>query len=216
MADTVIRDRDFEVIEADNSFVELTEQQTALTIQEDSITIQVVEQPVQVVVPPDITVETTGDNSLEVLEVGVQGPQGIQGPLGPPGSGGGGGGSGIVGIGVMNTLTSLNLPAGGSIDLDGAVIDATTTGYLLAVDYSSSAACKWEIKTRSGGVDVLRVTKMTSGLTGGQPEGSWWSPDHNYVSQPGNGLSTTFRVTVTNLDARNAANVYATIFWDEV
>lgn len=137
---------------------------------------------------------------------------GAVGPPGPPGS------LVVQGIPVLDTLNSTNLPAGSSVDLDATAVAPGTTGYLLAVNYSSSVACKFEIKTIVDGVPLLRVTRMTTGLNGGKAEGVWNSPSHDFVAvvySAGAG-DDGFRVTVTNLDQSFAADVYVEMFWDEV
>lgn len=116
---------------------------------------------------------------------------------------------------IVDALTTLALLAGASADLNGTLIGVGKTGRLLAVEFGSSAACKWQIKTVDGAAEVVRVTLYTSGLAGQQPSRSWQTPDLNMVTRAyGNG-DERFRVTVTNLDGRNPADASVTIFWDE-
>lgn len=116
---------------------------------------------------------------------------------------------------VVDALSSSSLAAGASIDLDGTTIANLATGKLMAVSVGSSAACKWVIKTRNGGVEVEKGTIYTGGLCGG-PSGCFQPPDKNFITLAGSGVDENFRVTVTNLDYENAADVKATIFWDEI
>jgi hypothetical protein len=44
----------------------------------------------------------------------------------------------------------------------------------------------------------------------------WVPPNKQFAQQAGNGSTSLFRVTVTNLDGRNACDVYATFYFDEV
>lgn len=113
-------------------------------------------------------------------------------------------------------LSSSALGAGSSDDLDGSTIAAMHTGKLCAVSVASSVACKWEIKTRDGGIELTMAVIFTGGLMGGCATAMWTPPDKHFCSLQGNGIDENFRVTVTNLDGDNAADAYATIFWDEV
>lgn len=112
--------------------------------------------------------------------------------------------------------TAVALAAGASADLDAATIDNLKTGKLMAVMLASSAACKWVIKARDAAVETSIGIAYTSGVHGGRPTFDWMPPDKRFNTLAGAGVDENFRVTVTNLDSRNAADATATFFWDEV
>lgn len=110
-------------------------------------------------------------------------------------------------------LSSANLAAGSAVDLDCTAIANGKTGKLLSAICASSVACKWILKKRDGIVENTIGIGFTSVL---RPTLVWSPPDKRcnelaYVSGDEN-----FRITVTNLDRSNAADVYATVHWDEV
>jgi hypothetical protein len=117
---------------------------------------------------------------------------------------------------VNDFRSSSNLAAGAAVDLDASVIANGATGRLLRVLLASSLPCKWALATRAGAAVVTRAVLFTSGLSGQRPSETWDAPDPELVILAGNGTDTQFRVTATNLDAAHAADVYATIQWDEV
>ncbi len=118
----------------------------------------------------------------------------------------------------VDYVTSAALAAGATADLDATTIAAATTGKLMSVDVSCSVPCKWVIKTRDGAVEVIQNVLYTSGLTGGRPSRSYVPSDKDGVTLAGAGVDENFRITVTNLgtQALEAADVHATIEWDEV
>ena len=116
---------------------------------------------------------------------------------------------------VRDPLMAAALAAGASVDLDASTIAVAKTGKLVEVFVASSVACKWIVKTRDGGIELTLGVLFTGGLTG-DPNDSFQPPDKGFCTLLGNGVDENFRVTVTNLDARFAADVYATVFWDEV
>lgn len=116
---------------------------------------------------------------------------------------------------AYSVLFSAALAAGASVDLDAAAIPIGKSGRFLGAHITSSAACKWVLATRDGGSVVAFVTVMTSGLSR-TPAMRVDPPGREFIELPyGNG-DENWRVTVTNLDAQNAADVYATVYWDEV
>lgn len=116
---------------------------------------------------------------------------------------------------VTDVRTASGLAAGASADLDGTAIGVGKTGKLLAVDMGSSAACKWEIKARDGGGAITKVILYTSGLAGQRPSDRWDAPSPDFVSLAYASGDENFRVTVTNLDAHNAADASVSMSWDE-
>lgn len=117
---------------------------------------------------------------------------------------------------ATSIMSATDLAAGVSAVLDGAIIPAAKIGKLVQVTVASTVACKWSIQTRNGATVVSVDTIMTSGLSGGKPSEVWRAPSKDYAQLVGAGVDENFRVTVTNLDGRNAANVYSTLYWDEV
>ena len=117
---------------------------------------------------------------------------------------------------ATSVLSSTDLAAGTSVLLDGAVIPSAKVGKLIQVTVASTVACKWVIQTRDGVTIVTVDTIMTSGLAGGKPSEIWRAPNKDFTQLIGAGIDENFRVTVTNLDGRNAANAYVTLYWDEV
>lgn len=113
---------------------------------------------------------------------------------------------------IRDPVSSAALASGASVDLDGTTIGAAKTGKLVAVDVASTVACRWDIKSRDGAVLLTFATIMTSGL---ELTRRWRSPDKRFTVLLGNGVDENFRVTVKNLSVA-AADVYATLYWDEV
>lgn len=113
---------------------------------------------------------------------------------------------------ICDYLSSADLAAGASVDLDGTAISASAIGKLQAVMVASTVPCKWRISARDGAAETNVGVIVTSpaNLTY-----TWTPPDKRYNTLSG-GASANFRVSVTNLDNQNAANVYASIYWDEV
>lgn len=118
----------------------------------------------------------------------------------------------------VDYVTSAALAAGASVDLDAATIAGASIGKLMRVLVGSSVPCKWEIKTRDGAVEVIKAVLFTSGVTGGRPSDHYVPASKEGVTLAGAGVDENFRVTVTNLgtQAAEAADVHATIEWDEV
>lgn len=110
---------------------------------------------------------------------------------------------------VKSVLSQINLAAGASVDLDAANVPLNTTAKLLKVHVASSVAAKWEIRTRVNGVVATHDIIITE--PGSYP---WTPPDEEFIAIQG-GAASNFRITVTNRDAFNAADVYATVYWDE-
>lgn len=115
---------------------------------------------------------------------------------------------------VRDTLSSSALAAGASVDLTGTAFAASTTGKLRRVFVSSTAGLvKWIIKLRDGAVETAIGVCFT---TQAEPTFCWEPPhDSEDFLTYGDG-DESFRVTATNLDQENAADVYATIYWTEV
>jgi len=110
--------------------------------------------------------------------------------------------------------SSSSLAAGTSVDLNSALIPAAIIGELALAILTSSVACKWVIKIVTAAGETVVDTVMTGGL-GGRPTLLYMPPHKKYVTLAGDGVNTLFRVTVTNLDAHNPADVYVGFYWDE-
>ncbi len=109
--------------------------------------------------------------------------------------------------------SALALAAAAPADLDSTQIPSGLTGKLVAVLMSASVPLKGELKTVLNGVEsgVLATIFSNAGQNG------WIKlPNKDFVTQVEDvtaGLDG-FRLTVTNLDSENAADVYATFFYD--
>jgi len=115
---------------------------------------------------------------------------------------------------VRDTLNSLSLSPGSSVNLDGTAIASGKTGKLAGVACGSTAPCKWDIKTRDGAVEVPIAVIFTSGLSG-RPTCFYQPPDKLFDTLVYGDGDENFRVTATNLDPVHPAAVYVTIYWDE-
>jgi hypothetical protein len=115
---------------------------------------------------------------------------------------------------VTDYKTSADLAALASVNLDGTAISSGTTGKLKRVVVSSSVPCKWEIIKRDGASEVTVGVIRTGGYAG-RPNGLFEPPDKHYSTLAYGDGDENFRVTVTNQWIL-AADVDATIFWDEV
>lgn len=110
-----------------------------------------------------------------------------------------------------STPSATNLAAGASVDLDGDAIVSLTRGRLEMVTVGSSIPAKWEIYAVEAGTPTLLATIYT---TDTDLSRDWRPPHRNYAGAVG-GATSRFRVTATNLDTRDAADVHASIYWDE-
>jgi len=115
---------------------------------------------------------------------------------------------------VSQPLSQINLAAGAVVDLD--TFNITEDSELVKVNVASSVACKWEIKTVHDGIVSTEDTLITDPGSGvwDSPLAKGYFTYGNFVKLPG-GPASNFRITVTNLDSANAANVYATVYWNE-
>lgn len=112
----------------------------------------------------------------------------------------------------LSTLTSANLAAGASVSLDATAVTNATTGKLVAVTVSASVPLKAELRTVVSGTPTTRAVVFT---TDAQLTYPWTPPHPNFITLAGNGVNL-FRVTLTNQDNVDAADVYAAVYWDEV
>lgn len=102
------------------------------------------------------------------------------------------------------------LAAGGSSALNAADIATATTGQLAGVDVGSTVPFRADVETVSG-ARVIRAT-----LYGRAGETVQWRPPSRRFIELAGGAGIRFGLTVTNLDANEAADIRATVYWDEV
>lgn len=124
--------------------------------------------------------------------------------------------SGNIGVNVgapsgtgIDTVTSAAVAAGASANLDSTDFGGLTKR-LSGVDVTASVPIKAEIKQVDNDVETLRVV-----LFGRAGEPIQWRPPHKdyfAVTFGANAGFDGFRVTVTNMDTSEAADVYATIY----
>ncbi len=108
--------------------------------------------------------------------------------------------------------TSASLAAGASVNLETGDITTGTTGKLEQVTIAASVPLKAEIATVVAGTPTFRDVVFT---TDGRLTFPWRPPHKNWLTNAG-GSTRRFRVRITNQDNADAADVYATFYWDEV
>lgn len=107
-------------------------------------------------------------------------------------------------------LVQANLAAGSNIDLDATAITIGKMGRLMGVDAGASVPLRVDIQLVSGS-RVTRTSLYT--MAGGFL--SWRPPAPTFVELIGAGTNK-FGVSITNLSPSRAADVSATVYWDEV
>lgn len=112
-------------------------------------------------------------------------------------------------------VTQATVAAGGAVDLDSAQIASGKIGRLLGVLVSSSVAIKAVLVTVSNG--VASITVKAVGFTGAERNWYFHPPGRNFFSAAHDAAAgfDGFRVTVTNMDTSEAADVFVTYFFDE-
>lgn len=123
-----------------------------------------------------------------------------------------------VGIGLADPkaalATAASLAAGASTDLDSAQVGAAKTAKLVGVTMAASVALKGVLKAVSNAVEGadLAVFFSRPGEAAALP-----LPDKRFftVGQDAGAGLDGFRLSVTNLDTGQAADVYANFYWDE-
>jgi hypothetical protein len=110
--------------------------------------------------------------------------------------------------------TAAVLAAGGSADLDSAQISSGLTGKLVALLMTASVSLKGELKTVLNGVESAVLLTFFSRAGESVP---LLMPNKDFFTQMEDATAGLdgFRVTVTNLDTSQAADVYVTHFYDE-
>lgn len=108
-------------------------------------------------------------------------------------------------------LKAGDVVAGLAVDKDTPSIAVGTSGKLGGVTIAATVPVKAEIKTVSGGVETLHDVVFTNEAVLSY---TWEPPHDTYITLAG-GAGNKFRVTLTNLDTRDTADLYATIYYDE-
>jgi hypothetical protein len=110
--------------------------------------------------------------------------------------------------------TAVAVAAGGSSDLDSDQISSGLTGKLVALILGASVAVKWELKTVSNGVPSSTLAVFFT-LPG--DDGVKVMPDKGFftVAEDAGAGFDGFRVTGTNLDTSQAADIYGSFLYDE-
>ena len=139
--------------------------------------------------------------------------QGVIGPQGPAGTGGD---EMVPEFPIIDVKSSSSLGSGDSVNLDSVIVPDFKIGKVQQVTLSCSAAAKWVIQKMYNGVSTTLDIVFTSGLTGNAATYEWEPPHRDYAELTGDGTTTFYRVSTTNLDGRNPANVYVTFMFDEV
>ena len=85
----------------------------------------------------------------------------------------------------------------------------------MAIEFGSTVACKAELKTVLNGVESsvkLRILRMPG------ESRLWLAPAKTFITQAEDVTAgfDGFRITATNLDTSEPADIYATYFFDEV
>lgn len=106
---------------------------------------------------------------------------------------------------------SASLAAGGEVDLDAAQISSGVTGKLIQIIVTASVPFRAQLKTVTNAVESgALVTWIDRHVDCTFAHKKFVTVAHN----AGAGIDT-FRVSIKNLDTSEAADVYATFFYDE-
>lgn len=112
----------------------------------------------------------------------------------------------------FSALTSVGLASGASIDLDGTAITTGKTGQLMLATVSASVPLKAVFQKVVAGTPTVLAVLFT---TDARLSEMFVPPLKSWVEVAG-GATSRFRVTLTNQDTLDAADVYVSLFWDEV
>jgi len=115
-----------------------------------------------------------------------------------------------------DSLTSAALAASATVTVQGTQVASGKTGKVMGFTASSSVPCKVELHTvLNNGAGVIKVVLFTSAAN---PSVTYNPPDKGFITQAESVTAgfDGFAVKWTNLDTVLAADVYATVFWDEV
>ena len=107
--------------------------------------------------------------------------------------------------------TSASVAAGGEVDLDASQIGSGLTGKLIQIIVCSSIPFRAQLKTVTNAVESgALVTWFERNV-----DTTFAHKKFITVAQNAGAGIDTFRVAITNLDTSEAADVYATFFYDE-
>lgn len=125
-----------------------------------------------------------------------------------------GGGSSTPTAPKVVRATSAAVAAGATATLASTQISSTKTGKLAKVVVTASVATKADLQTVLNGVGTTVATFFVPANAAYTLD----TPHLNYITQAESATAgfDGFQVIVTNNDTANAADLYATFFWDEV
>lgn len=112
-----------------------------------------------------------------------------------------------------NTIhaTSASLAAGGEVDLDASQITSSLTGKLIQIIITSSVPFRAQLKTVTNAVESAALVTWIDRHV----DCTFAHKKFLTVAQNAGAGIDTFRVAIKNLDTSEAADVYATFFYDE-
>ena len=108
-------------------------------------------------------------------------------------------------------LSAVALTAGANADLNATDIPTGRLGRLLGADLGGSVPFRYDIQVVNGS----RVTRSTIYTMAGETK-IWRPPFGAKFIEVNGGTNIHFGLSVTNLDASQAADARATLYWDEV
>lgn len=107
-------------------------------------------------------------------------------------------------------LQAAALAAGSGADVDAANLTSGKTGRLLGADIGASVPVRCDLQTVSGARTARAVIFADPGRTA-----SWRAPAPRFIELLGTGTSK-FGAHVVNLSPHAQADVWVTLYWDEV
>ncbi len=111
--------------------------------------------------------------------------------------------------------TSASVAAGSSVDLDSDQISVSTTGELVGLIICASVPWKAQLKTVLNGVESSTLLTLF-GQSGKSHTEIMYSKKFFTQAYDATAGLDGFRVTMTNLDTSQAADLYTTFLYDEV
>lgn len=112
--------------------------------------------------------------------------------------------------------SSASVAAGGTGDIDTAQINSSLTAKLMQVVCAGTVAWKAELKTVTNAVESSTLHTWFGGPGIGSGDFVPVTKEAFTVAQDAGAGLDAFRVTMTNLDTSEAADLYATFIYDEV
>lgn len=110
---------------------------------------------------------------------------------------------------------AVSVAAGSSADLDSNQITSTKTGKLISILPASTVPIKVELKTVLNDVASAVLATIFRNAFDSTP---WNMPSKEFftIAESATAGFDGFRLTITNLDQTQAADLYAVFLWDEV